>query len=90
MIKLRTSNHDLAIETGRRNQIERSRRLCSCKSDIEDEIHFLKYCENFQQIRDEYNVKDQPIHEILSETRYKNYVKTLITERKKIKDNLKV
>ena len=46
LTKLRTSNHNLAIETGRWTQTDRNDRLCThcTQSKIEDEIHFLFDC----------------------------------------------
>ena len=43
--KLRVSNHDLAVETGRYSDTARNKRVCClCNNGIEDEIHFLFEC----------------------------------------------
>ena len=46
LTKLRTSNHNLAIETGRWTKTERQHRLCvQCNQHkVEDEMHFLFEC----------------------------------------------
>ena len=51
--KLRTSNHLLAIETGRWNNIPRENRICTqCRQNkIEDEYHFLFECPKHTNIR---------------------------------------
>ena len=51
--KLRTSNHNLAIETGRWTKTERENRLCTnCEnSKIEDEYHFLFECPRYSEER---------------------------------------
>ena len=51
--KLRTSNHNLAIESGRWTKTEKENRLCThcTKSEIEDEIHFLFDCSKYLDIR---------------------------------------
>ena len=51
--KLRTSNHNLAIETGRWTNTERKNRLCTqcTESKIEDETHFLFECPKYLDIR---------------------------------------
>ena len=42
LVKLRTSNHKVNIETSRYDKISRCDRICPvCSLDIEDEIHFL-------------------------------------------------
>ena len=53
--KLRCSDHDLHIETGRHKNLSLDKRLCKhCDSqDVEDEIHFLFRCNKYAQIRDE-------------------------------------
>ena len=51
--KLRTSNHNLAIESGRWTNTERKHRLCTqCTlSKIEDEMHFIFDCPKYSDIR---------------------------------------
>ena len=53
--KLRTSNHMLAIETGRWTKTERKDRFCvHCdKNKIEDEMHFLFECPKYMVARQE-------------------------------------
>ena len=53
LTKLRTSSHNLAIETGRWSKIERKNRLCEqCTENIiEDEIHFLFDCKKYSSNR---------------------------------------
>ena len=50
--KLRRSNHNLAIETGRWTNTERKNRLCTqcTESKIEDEMHFLFDCPKYSDI----------------------------------------
>ena len=53
--KLRTSSHNLLIETGRWNNIQRDQRICkNCTMDkIEDENHFLFECKMYTHDREE-------------------------------------
>ena len=58
LAKLRTSNHKLAIETGRHCKpiVPVEQRLCTfCKSKcieiLEDEFHFVLFCPLYQQHR---------------------------------------
>ena len=53
LTRLRTSQHHLFIDTGRWRHVARENRRCIlCSSNqIEDEIHFLKYCLAYYQIR---------------------------------------
>lgn len=54
LTKLRTSNHDLLIERGRytRPFTQRIDRLCKyCKTDVEDETHFLLKCPRYREER---------------------------------------
>ena len=51
--KLRLSNHRLNIETGRHNNVKRDDRYCPfCKTDIENEYHFLIKCSIYHDIRE--------------------------------------
>ena len=55
--KLRTSAHDLRIETGRYNKpmkLPVSQRLCQyCeRNEIEDEFHFIMHCDKYKYERD--------------------------------------
>ena len=53
--KFRLSSHNLAIETGRYNNISMNDRLCKfCNTDIEDEFHFVLICPNYSEIRKKY------------------------------------
>ena len=55
MTKCRFSNHRLAVETGRHNDIPRERRLCTfCTDKIEDEAHFLFECTALRHLRHRY------------------------------------
>ena len=53
--KLRSGNHDLRTETGRHcvPKIPQNRRICqNCpSSEVENEIHFLFYCNSYKCIR---------------------------------------
>lgn len=67
MTKYRLSEHNLAVEVGRRKQswLPREERLCShCdQGTVETELHFLTQCDKYQCIREEYfakNNKDIP------------------------------
>ena len=49
LVQLRLSNHKLMIETGLHGETPQDKRLCPvCHSnEIEDEIHFLRYCPKY-------------------------------------------
>ena len=55
LTKLRISAHSLLIEKGRhfRPKLERKNRLCRICNEIEDEEHFLLYCQKFTDLRSE-------------------------------------
>ncbi len=52
--RLRTSSHNLLIETGRYNNTERDKRICICcrRGVIESEFHFLMECDLYNKERD--------------------------------------
>jgi len=50
--RLRLSNHELMIEKGRHQRLERQQRICPfCPNFNEDEIHFLLICPGYKTIR---------------------------------------
>ena len=54
LMKLRLSNHKLAIETGRYSRPFKkpAERICLiCKIEMEDEYHFLDVCPAYQEKR---------------------------------------
>lgn len=52
LIKFRTRNHKLPIETGRWRGIPRENRKCHlCSLDIGDEFHYLLVCREFSNLR---------------------------------------
>ena len=52
LIKFRTRNHRLPIETGRWRRIPREKRKCHlCHSDIGDEFHYLLVCRALNNLR---------------------------------------
>jgi Reverse transcriptase (RNA-dependent DNA polymerase) len=53
LTRLRLRSHNLAIETGRHESIEREQRLCVyCNAvEIEDEVHFLLFCKLYEELR---------------------------------------
>lgn len=53
--KIRMSSHNLSIESGRHRNILRNNRICEfCRSEIEDEYHFVLICPRYQQLRVKY------------------------------------
>ena len=54
--RFRTSSHNLAIETGRYENIPRDQRTCkSCNMNaIENEYHFLLVCPKYRELRIKY------------------------------------
>ena len=53
IIKLRTSNHYLPVETGRWNNTERHERKCNLcnENELGDEYHYIFVCDNFRNER---------------------------------------
>ena len=50
--KLRLSNHNLMIETGRHKKLSKEMRLCPfCSNLVEDELHFLLQCPTYSTMR---------------------------------------
>ena len=55
LIRFRTRNHKLPVETGRWRSIALNERLCQhCQSDIGDEYHYLLVCDYFKAVRRKY------------------------------------
>ena len=55
IIRYRTRNHRLPIETGRWKKIDYSKRICSvCKQDIGDEYNYLLVCKELENSRKQY------------------------------------
>ena len=53
--KLRLSSHCLCIETGRYKNVPLERCICPiCKSDVEDEYHFMLKCPAYNNLRKRY------------------------------------
>ena len=62
LCKIRISCHPLAVETGRYSNTPRAQRLCPlCKSDIEDEYHFLLICPAYDSVRTKF-IKQYFVH----------------------------
>ena len=52
LTKLRLSDHSLAIEKGRHQNINHSDRKCPfCPEEVEDELHFLIKCPTYKFLR---------------------------------------
>ena len=52
MAKLRISDHNLMIETGRYQGLRKEERFCPfCKNSVENETHFLLNCPTYESIR---------------------------------------
>lgn len=52
LVKFRTRNHRLPIETGRWRRIPRHNRTCHlCHTDVGDEYHYLMSCSHFSNLR---------------------------------------
>ena len=67
LTKLRLSNHDLFIETGRHKKgmwRKKEMRICPlCHGDIEDEVHLLFQCPTYNTLREElFRSLDLPIN----------------------------
>lgn len=55
LIKIRTRNHKLPIETGRWKKIPRELRKCHlCHNDLGDEFHYLLSCRRLHNLRKQY------------------------------------
>ena len=52
LTKFRLSNHKLMIETGRHQKVPKTERFCPfCYGMIEDELHFLINCKQYDALR---------------------------------------
>ena len=55
LMRFRTANNKLPVETGRHNNIPYEERKCPfCQNEIGDEFHFLLQCHHFTQDRRKY------------------------------------
>ena len=80
--KLRTSSHNLKVESGRKSRIPRELRLCTC-GKIEDETHFLLSCVKYQHLRLKYQVNENDnVGDMLSRNDLIGYIKELFSRRK--------
>ena len=82
--KLRTSSHNLHVETGRRMGKSRDRRLCICENEVEDEEHFLRRCNLYYDIRRAHNITTQTLEEILDDATKTQYIIDLMERRKQM------
>lgn len=64
LVKMRISDHNLEIETGRYNKISREHRICkNCNQNrIEDEEHFFFHCSKNEELRKELLDNIKQIH----------------------------
>ena len=68
------SAHDLEIERGRYKGLKAEERICRlCKSEVEDEVHFLLKCPVLE-------IKRQPILDLIS-TKYRNFSRLDIQQK---------
>ena len=52
LTQIRLSSHRLMIETGRHKKIPARERFCPfCKTEVEDEIHFVVKCKTYDNLR---------------------------------------
>ena len=55
LTKFRCSDHRLEIEIGRHNNIDAIERFCKiCKTEVENEEHFLRFCPSYNTLRSRY------------------------------------
>ena len=87
LVKFRTANHQLAVETGRWHGKSISERLCTlCNSgQIGDEFHFILECKFLENLRKNYLCKyyyQNPniikLNELMSTHKKENVGKTLL------------
>lgn len=59
LTRIKISAHPLAIETGRysKPKVPSNQRFCNfCKTKVEDEVHFLFQCPQYNSLRNKYNI----------------------------------
>ena len=88
--KLRLSAHNLQIEMGRRSRIDRHLRICICNENVEDELHFLRWCSIYQDIRIRHDVNMQSISDLLNDKKYVLYIEAMIEELWKRRKSVRV
>ena len=54
LLRFRTGNHSLPIETGRHKNVPREDRICPFCYTLGDEYHFLLECKHFDEAREKY------------------------------------
>ena len=76
MTRFRLGSHRLTVETGRWSKTPADRRLCTCNVvEVQDEAHVVYRCELTNDLRTKYDVDvSQPLHEILENFTYVNFV----------------
>ena len=89
--KIRCSNHALEIEKGRhtRPKTPREARLCKiCENgEVEDETHFLLYCEVYQNLRETYDIHFDNIYDLLNtneQIQLANYLTSTVQLRERL------
>ena len=86
LAKLRTSSHNLHVETGRRNGVPREQRLCHCETDVETECHFLSICESYSDLRMKHGVNGMSMVDIMDNQRCFKYIEELMERRKYLRE----
>ena len=82
-----SSAHNLQIEMGRRTRIDPHLRVCHCKEDVENELHFLLRCSVYQDIRLSYGVNGEiNLDDLLNDKKYVLYIEELWKRRKIVRE----
>ena len=72
---LRLSSHSLSMETGRYQGINTVNRLCQfCKSDVEDEFHFVLKCPVYDCFRKLYVKSTIPVKNVMSQLTHSDII----------------
>ena len=76
MTKLRLSDHNLLIETGRHKKIPKNKRFCPfCPQKVEDEIHLMVECTCYLYLR---QITWQRVTDNIPKYRYLNTLQKFI------------
>ena len=68
--KYRTCSHSLRIHTGRKNNEDRTERICMCENNIQTIDHILFHCDLTMDIRTLINIKDYGIKTFVENANY--------------------
>ena len=90
LAKFRRGTAPIAIETGHYNGVNINCRKCfSCRDVVEDEMHVLLHCTEYNTLRDELLIEAEQISENFTDLSDTNKISFLLTNMSIVKASVK-